>query len=77
MQVSKILLEALERSELAGLGISLKKLHEGQKCKLPPGRGGCDAQTQTSTTSHKLFCHLKGRKEESSQKPVIMGRYKG
>lgn len=53
----------MEGNELAGLGMSLKKLHEGQKCKLPPGRGGCEAQPETSTASHKLFCHLRGRKE--------------
>lgn len=63
MRVSKILLEALEENELARLGISLKKLHEGQKCELHPGRGGCETQSQTRMTSHKLFCLLKERKK--------------
>lgn len=65
LRVSKILLEVSQGKELARLGISLKKLHEGQTSKLPPGRGG------TVTDQHHQPQGLLPSKEEEAARNLM------
>lgn len=72
LQVSKLLLEVLEANELTGLGISLEKPSEGQKCKLLPGREGCVAVTDQHLQPQAL---LPSQEKEGRKIPEISHYY--